>query len=350
MTPHENAPPVQRVGPIASAPDLLRELGFDAREAFSGLAIGPEDLEPDKLIAFHECLMLLVNCARVSGLDHFGLTLGARFDHLSLGVVGRVMGCAPTLGDALGDYVRVQVGLSRGATAYLCPLDDCFALGFGVYERFHPGVAQAYGLAMVIAANAVRALTGGMAVPIEVHFSHRAPRDPTIYERALKATVRFGQHQTCLIVPRAAMKTPIVGAEPHRYATLTARMNGLLRIDAASAAALLRHHLRPAVSQGEASLASVAAKLGMSSRTLDRRLRAEGLTFATERDRARLRLAEELLALTDLAVGEVASALSYSSHGNFVRAFRRWCRVTPSEWRATAGADGSLPETADLSS
>ena len=186
------------------------------------------------------------------------------------------MACAPTLGDALADDVRVQVGLSGAASGYLCPLGDCFALGFGVYERFYPGVTQAYGISMAVAANAVRALTGGRAAPLEVHFSHRAPRDPTVHERALKVPARFDQHQTCLVLPRAAMKTPVVGADPSRYADLTARMNGMLKVDR-SAASLLRHHLRPLLSRGETSLEAAAARLGMSARTLDRRLGRKAL-------------------------------------------------------------------------
>jgi len=88
------------------------------------------------------------------------------------------------------------------------------------------------------------------------------------------------------------------------------------------------------------SLAAVASKLDLHPRTLNRRLLDDGTSFVAIRDEVRFRLAQELLALTDLPVGDVATALSFSSHGNFVRAFRRWAEETRTEWRARAEESG----------
>ncbi|MFG1377460.1 helix-turn-helix domain-containing protein [Xanthobacter autotrophicus] len=73
----------------------------------------------------------------------------------------------------------------------------------------------------------------------------------------------------------------------------------------------------------------------MHPRTLNRRLLEAGSSFVAIRDEVRFRVAQELLALTDLPVGDIASALSFSAHSNFVRAFRRWAGVTPTVWRSS---------------
>ena len=101
--------------------------------------------------------------------------------------------------------------------------------------------------------------------------------------------------------------------------------------------------MKPILMQGEYSLEAVASRLDLHPRTLNRRLLDDGTSFAAIRDEVRFRLAQELLALTDLPIGDVAAALSFSSHGNFVRAFRRWAQATPTEWRARAEESGLRP-------
>ena len=64
----------------------------------------------------------------------------------------------------------------------------------------------------------------------------------------------------------------------------------------------------------------------MNVRTLSRRLAAEGTSS----------MARELLTVTDLEIGDIAKALSYSAHSPFVDALRRWSGVMPSGWRRAA--------------
>ncbi len=211
--------PLQRVAGLSGAPKLLRELGVDPRDACAGLSIAPDDLTPDAMISFAEAMQLLANCERVTGLEHFGLMLGARRDHLSLGPIGQVMHVAPTLGDAIRDFIRVQVGFSRGATAYSYPIDGSVTLGFGIYDRHSPGAKQAYDFTMAVGANLVRALTGGKANPVEIHFCHRPPADPVLYERILKSKALFDQYQSCVILSRSDLKLSNPHADATRYAS-----------------------------------------------------------------------------------------------------------------------------------
>jgi AraC-like DNA-binding protein len=345
-----NGPPLQRVAGLAGAPDLMRELGFDPRHACAGLSFTPDDLAPDLMIPFADAVQFLANCERVTGLEHFGLMLGARQDHLSLGPIGQLMHAAPTLGDAIRDYIRVQVGLSRGATVYSYRLDGGVTLGFGIYHRHSPGAKQAYGFAMAVGANLVRALTGGKANPLEIHFCHRPPADPGLYGRILKAKALFDQYQSCAILSRSDLKLANPHADPARYANLSGQLAALVQKAAVSPAALLRHRMKPLLMQGEYTLEAISKRLGLHPRQLNRRLLDDGTSFIAIRDQARFRSAQELLALTDLPVGEIGTALSFSTHGNFARAFRRWGGVTPSEWRSSALEIAGLEKTgADIS-
>jgi len=84
----------------------------------------------------------------------------------------------------------------------------------------------------------------------------------------------------------------------------------------------------------EATLPAVAAQLALSTRTLQRVLRAAGTSFRRELDRARLRHAAELIAHPNLKLDAVARTCGYSSESHLARAFRRTHAMAPTAWRA----------------
>ena len=86
---------------------------------------------------------------------------------------------------------------------------------------------------------------------------------------------------------------------------------------------------------GEADIGKDAAAeiFGMSSRTLQRRLRMEATSYREVVDRTRLRKARMLLEETDIMLLDIALLLGYEEAASFTRAFRRWTGVTPSEYR-----------------
>lgn len=78
---------------------------------------------------------------------------------------------------------------------------------------------------------------------------------------------------------------------------------------------------------------ALAERLRMSSRTLTRKLDAEGKTFTALVDERRCTDAQWLLSQTDLRINEVAARLGYSDSANFTRAFRKWTGKTPGTFR-----------------
>jgi len=93
---------------------------------------------------------------------------------------------------------------------------------------------------------------------------------------------------------------------------------------------------------GSPGIRAVADRMGTSVRTLQRRLRAKGLTYATVVGQARANAARQMLKDLERTIGDVARALGYSDHAHFTRAFQRWTGVTPRDFRrrGRAGTDG----------
>jgi AraC-like DNA-binding protein len=81
------------------------------------------------------------------------------------------------------------------------------------------------------------------------------------------------------------------------------------------------------------SLEEAAKELGMSARTLRRRLALEGLSFASVLNEQRKETALAMLRSRELSVDDVAARLGYSNAANFTRAFRQWTGMTPTAYR-----------------
>jgi AraC-like DNA-binding protein len=92
------------------------------------------------------------------------------------------------------------------------------------------------------------------------------------------------------------------------------------------------------------AITKVAKSLGMSARTLQRRLGEIGTTYQDVLDDVRQRAARRLLANTDLGMGEITFLLGFEEVNSFMRAFRAWERTTPTEWRARATVGRKEPQ------
>ena len=95
----------------------------------------------------------------------------------------------------------------------------------------------------------------------------------------------------------------------------------------------LTRHLSARVASALATIEAVAAKLGLSRRTLQRKLSEEQTTFQKQLSRTRETLARHYLCHTDFTVGDIAFLLGYQETNSFLRAFVLWTGETPAACR-----------------
>ncbi|WP_178024843.1 AraC family transcriptional regulator [uncultured Paenibacillus sp.] len=96
----------------------------------------------------------------------------------------------------------------------------------------------------------------------------------------------------------------------------------------------VRRTLKRGLGEGRLDIRFVAKELGMSDRTLQRRLADEGTSFKQLLNQARHEQAREYLANPELNIKEVAFLVGYEDQNSFYRAFRLWEGDTPSNWRS----------------
>jgi AraC-like DNA-binding protein len=188
----------------------------------------------------------------------------------------------------------------------------------------------------------VRAATGVPFPVRRVTFTHRSPPDVGEHERVFGCPVRFEAEHNRLHLDRAAWETPTRGAHSGVLGVLTEHAD-LLLSKLPRAPDLIdrtRRAIGGRLRGGEPSLQGVARELGMSERSLQRRLGELGYTFHLLADEVREATARLLLQQPDIALAEIAYLLGFADQSTFQRAFKRWTGSTPKQARLDAAGAG----------
>lgn len=181
-----------------------------------------------------------------------------------------------------------------------------------------------------------RTLSGRELSPSSVNFLHRREGDTAEMQRFYGSALTFGAVRDCITFNPAEAETVNVTADPflHRflldyYEDLAAR--------SLSRRTSLRMRVENAITSrlpnGSAIIGNIASDLGMSSRTLSRRLAEEGATFSAILDELRSSLANQYLQDHDLSISQIAWLLGYTEVSSFAHAFQRWTGRSPTSVR-----------------
>lgn len=198
----------------------------------------------------------------------------------------------------------------------------------------HPARAE---FALAVAVRLARDGTGSELTPVQVCFAHSAPADVAEHLRFFRVPVRFESGANTMILSRTDADRPLRGADAALSAIVRRRLEKALaerEVDGKGPMAVrVRRILMDDLGQTTLTPAAVARALDVSTRTLSRRLAAEGTSFRHILDQARCELAMALLHDGSLSVGDIAFFLQYSEPAAFHRSFRRWTGQTPRAFR-----------------
>lgn len=174
-----------------------------------------------------------------------------------------------------------------------------------------------------------------------VEFSHARPANISEHERIFACPVTFGADVCQMVVARDVWDAPRTGADTAMFSVLDTHAKTLLdRLeDDGGIVGRVREAIGAELRGGDPRLASIARRLAMTPRTLQRRLSDRGAVFNDLLDTMRFGTAKSYLSQGDVAGTEIAYLLGFAEQSSFNRAFRRWSGHTPMEFRRTnAGA------------
>ena len=173
--------------------------------------------------------------------------------------------------------------------------------------------------------------------PLEVHLKHPAPAKTSAHEAYFGCPVIFDSDLDALLVSAEALERPNRLADEGITRFLLRHLDQELeKIESESTLQeLVRAAIAQSLSSGPPKMSVVSRRMGLSTRTLQRRLSEEGLSFQGLVEDARRELSEGLLVQSDYSLSEIAFLTGFSEQSAFSRAFKRWVNQTPAAYRET---------------
>lgn len=313
----------------------LTDSGVDADAALDGTGVCERDLRlPHATVRPDAYRTLIRNGLRLSGEPHLGLSVGRHSRISDFGLFGYALMSCATLGEAarlgtrywgtIGAEVTIRTEETAGQVHWILgeafPLDDLWQFAC---ERW---------IAAVLGGSRVN--TGDRDLPHTIEVDYPEPAHSAMYGKILRRPVAFDMPSTRISLPKDVLTRPNLFGDAGT-AELCAR-----QCEAMSAAlgeqdevvAALRDLLVASIGRYPC-LDEAARRLGMSGRTLRRRLARAGMSFQTVLDLTRADLATGYLTKTEFTVQETAALLGFSEPTNFSKAFKKWTGLAAGEVR-----------------
>ena len=185
-----------------------------------------------------------------------------------------------------------------------------------------------------------REAVGEELTPVAVHYRHTPSSSAASLEAHFKCPVRFGEELDALVFETETLSQPnqVADESVHKFFETYLEEELAQRPDQLELATRVRTQITQHLSEGVPKISDIAARLGLSGRTLQRRLADNDLSYQTLVDEARRQLAQRLLTQTDYQLAEVAFLTGFSEQSTFNRAFKRWSGQTPRSFRIESKA------------
>ena len=266
-----------------------------------------------------------------------GFHLAQKFDLRMGGLFHYVLASSDLLGEALQRGARYSAIVNEGITLRLCE-------GKGIGINFeYAGVPRhsdrhQIEFSIVVLVRICRQLTNRHVQPSRVSFTHRRKDDSAELRTFFGSEVKFGAAADEVIFPTSIKQIAVVGADPYLNDLLIKYCEQAIAARSSKRSSFgsnVENVIALHLPHGKARIGEIARKLGVSQRTLARRLSSEGLTFAIVLQRLKSDLAKRHLADETLSISEIAWLLGYRDVSAFTHAFKRWTGRAPTAIRQT---------------
>jgi AraC-like DNA-binding protein len=330
-----------RSASLTGYPELARSLGLDPAGLMSRVGLDIRQLEAaDSWLPGAPVARLLELSARESGRSDFGLLMT---DHRGVAApdpFGVVLSQEPDLRSALDllvDYQDVYTGvldLRVIETSEWVTVQVGLSFGEPVPHR------QALDYAVAGHTDAIGRLLGADWQPAGASFAYEPPADLGTYRRIFGPGLRFRQEFTGLVLPASDLDRAIVSSDPALRPYTRQFLQSVAIPKPRPPADEVSTLVAMLLPSGRALATEVSRLLGVTPRTLHRRLARQGDSFSEILHDLRARLAERYLADRRYSLTDVSGLLGFEAPSAFSRWFRQRFGVSPTEWRRSSGPAG----------
>jgi len=316
----------------------FEELGGDIKLLAEQFSLPESKLnQPEGRISIPRYMRLGNTAIRIIDRPDIGLEMGKRVKIPLLGLTGFLAMTAKDVASAckvMAFYERLSSTNCRGQSTFY--LED----GKGVASFYSISPYNEFNLFVVdtVLASQYRIIEwlcgrSGAVERVEVEFPE--PEYGKRYEEFFQCPVIFAQERNALIIKQEALSWPLLQRDDNAFSNLKDICN--LRLATVtkdrSLSEKVMDEISPLLEGQTPSIEQVADSIGMPPWTLRRKLQDDNTSFQALLNETRQGLAESYMKDTDLAIGEVAYLLGFSSPTAFQRAFKRWTDESPGQYR-----------------
>jgi AraC-like DNA-binding protein len=329
-------PPTAGGGIVRLAMARVTATGVDPEPLLrkAGLTLA-QVLDRDARIGVRHQIQLLDLVAGAVGDDRLGFHLAERFDLREIGLLYYVLASSMTLGEALARIERYSTVTNEGIEVR-CRIDGelrAHVNYVGVPRHADCHQMEFWATAFV---RVCRYLTGTDLKPVRVRLAHPHHGPAGELDAFFGCKIAFGADGDEIVFARAASQLSLTGADPYLNELLVKSCEEILARRCTPVGPVRAHVenvVAPLLPHGRSHVATIARTLGMSRRTLARRLAAEGVTFTEIVEEMRRDLAHRYLGDASLSVSQIAWLLGFQEVSAFTAACKRWTGATPTQVR-----------------
>jgi len=317
----------------------LKSAGVPVEPLLKRAGLTPELLaEPEERLSVRSQIAFLNEAASALKDDCLGFRLACDHDPREIGLLYYVMASSRTLGEALQRLARYSK-VTNEALVFRYREGNGLNITLSYSGVPRHSDRQQMEFCMFAAIRICRLLTGQKMVPQHFSIAHYRSEGVTEMSRFVGTKVEFGADRDEFDLNLGARELPLIHADPHLNDLLLKYCEAALA-DRRGDMSQLRTRVENAISSflphGRVLVEDVARSLGMSKRTLARKLADEGLNFTEILEQLRRDLAVRYLGDRKLHVSKIAWLLGFNEVSAFTHTFKRWTGKTPSQMRTAA--------------
>lgn len=307
------------------------EIALENENINKTIFTGPPVFIPYKIEA-----SIAESLARSIGMENFGAFLFRNVSYKELGIYADYVLGGHNLEDALKRGIKNLSAIVQGAQIQCVENSGRVWLGFDSKIEDTLGSKHIEQGVQATIINLVRLYAGPEWAPDIISVRESDKRNLSQLEDLFQTRVQSTEGMPGIKFCASLLRNPIMDAQlKNEYLT----REDLFRHypdEICSCKQLVCNHILLEIINGEVSLDLVAQRLGVGSRTLQRRLISESETFQSCLDQVRANYAKRLLLQTALSVNMIAKYLGFEEPNSFRRAFRKWHGLSAKEFRRTS--------------
>lgn len=324
----------KRAAVLAHYEEVAQKLGLNPQPLLQKVGLTPKMISvPTNMIPMDSTVALLDLTAQASGCDTVGLMMAEARTLADFGPISLLLVQQPTMRSALQIISQYRHMLNESLGLYIEDAGKHTIIREEIVTDYPGSSWQSSDMAVGVLMLLFHAILGTQWRPQSAHFTHLPAQNLQIYKRLFKCHLQFESDFNGLVCLTADLDKPNVQADAVMASYAKSFLDALPKPGRSSIVQDVRRSVYLLLPMGRASLDQVASGLGMTVRTLQRRLDEVDVSFKSIINDIRRELAQRYIENTNYSMGRIAMLLGYSNLSSFTRWFTAQFQRAPSRMR-----------------